>query len=285
MSTDAPETVRSDLEDEYNRYYQGWQNYLREAVTDMEMHLGAQFTGAEQEYAQQNDRTLYAFGKSTRQVSLLSGYEIRNRHLLKIGPVGREDDNACRQHTSLLAWQMSLFFGYEQLSEAFKWGSLVTGSNLFEFWRDRQGLIRFGRRSFNSFLLDPNLSQPDLSDCDGILCGRWLPDAQVKALLPDRTEDIDAIHQTESSPRWNRAPHMTKARRDDSRLYEEWYRRDTRLVPTVVSRMSGAEFQEEAVKSLKQMQDKGQIKAVAQLPENSGSTWLGGASWSSLSLV
>jgi len=247
MSDDAPEILRSDLQEAYNDYYAGWQRYLEEAVVDMEIHLGAQFTGEEQEWARRNERTLYAFGKSARQVELLSGYEIRNRHLLKIGPVGREDDLACQQHTSLLAWQMSAFYGYEHLSQAFKWGSLVTGSNLFEFWRDRQGLIRFGRRSFNSFLLDPSMSNADLSDCAGILLGRWLHEDKVKALLPDRTEKIDGIPRTQWSRRWHRAPGANQSNKGPNRMYEEWYRLQTKQVPMVVSRFSGAEFSEQDV--------------------------------------
>jgi hypothetical protein len=240
--TDTVENLRTDLQDSYEDDYEGWNNYLRESVTDMEIHLGAQFTHEEQEWAQQNDRTLYAFGKSSRQVELLSGYEIRNRHLLKIGPVGREDDNACRQHTTLLNWQMSLFSGYECLSQAFKWGNLVTGSNLFEFWRDRQGLIRFARRSFNSFLLDRNLSNPDLSDCTHILCGRWLAEDKIKALLPTETEKIEQIPRMQWSQRWNKMPGAQWANKDTQRLYEEWYRPQTRLEAMVVSRLSGAEF-------------------------------------------
>lgn len=247
MSTDSPETLRTDLEEVYQGDYAGWQRYLDAAIIDMEIHLGAQFTAEEQEWSRRSERTLYAFGKSARQVELLSGYEIRNRHLLKIGPIGREDDMACQQHTSLLAWQMSAFGGYEHLSQAFKWGSLVTGSNLFEFWRDRQGMIRFGRRAFNSFLLDPGMSNADLSDCSGILLGRWLHEDKIKSLLPDRTEKIDGIPRMQWSRRWNKAPGANTSDKGRNRMYEEWYRTETRMVPMVVSRFSGAEFSEEAV--------------------------------------
>jgi hypothetical protein len=247
VSTDTNFTLKNDLQERYREAYDGWQNFLRESVTDMEIHLGAQFTHEEQEWARQNDRTLYAFGKSARQVELLSGYEIRNRHLLKIGPVGREDDNACRQHTSLLSWQMSFYGGYECLSQAFKWGSLVTGSNLFEFWRDRQGCIRFGRRSFNTFLLDPSMSNPDLSDCGYILMGRWLDETKLKALLPQEADRIAQIPKVVWSQRWSKSPSLNRADKGNQRLYEEWYRPETRMVPMVVSRFSGAEFAEDDI--------------------------------------
>jgi hypothetical protein len=268
MSTDPIPSLRTDFQDVYDLAYAGWHNYLREAVTDMEIHLGAQFNAEETAWAEANDRILYPFGKSARQVALLHGYEIRNRHLLKIGPVGREDDNACRQHTALLLWQMNAYGGYETLSDAFKWGSLVTGSNLFEFWRDRDSQIRFGRRSFNAFLLDPGLSRTDLTDCGFIICGRWLDDAKIKALLPLEADRIDQIPYTEFSMRWNRAPHAHDKYKNRQRLYEEWYRPQTRLVPHVVSRLSGGDV---SLADLVSGAAKGQMdeRAVNYLVDNS----------------
>lgn len=255
--------LRNDLTDQYESCYSGWQNYLREAVTDMEIHLGAQFTAEEQAWAEANDRILYPFGKSARQVELLSGYEIRNRHVLKIGPVGREDDNACRQHTALIMVQMNRYSGYTTLSNCFKWGSLVTGSNLFEFWRDREGNLRTGRRSFNGFLLDPTLTQSDLSDCGTILLGRWLDEDKIKGLLPEQADTIEKIPRIVSSSRWSRAPHFVNAKKDKQRLYEEWYRPVTRFVPHVISRLTGQDVPMEGLlKAARGRMDERQVNYV-----------------------
>lgn len=247
MNPDPINELRSMRDELYQQAYTGWQNFLREAVTDMEVHLGAQFTAEEQAWAEANDRILYPFGKSARQVELLYGYEIRNRHMLKIGPIGRSDDAACRQHTALLHWQMSAFNGYEELSRCFKWGSLVTGSNLFEFWRDREGQLRFGRRSFNTFLLDPGLSHADLSDCGYVIMGRWLDRDRVKGLLPEQADKIDNIPGISASARWSLSPQMLHSDRKDNMLFEELYRPTQEFEPYVVSRMTGTDTSVESL--------------------------------------
>lgn len=230
--------LKSDFSDAYQDYHGAWSGYLTEAQLDIEMHLGAHFTGKQVAQAKLTGRTLYPFNKTARQVDLIHGYEIRNRHVLKIGPVGKDDDYACQQHTALIMQQMSVG-GYDMLSEAFKWGSLVTGSNLFELYKDREGCVKFGRRPYNSFLLDPSFTLTDLSDCRGIISGRWLHEDSVKLLLPAAADKIDAI-QSKKAGRWT--DNTRRAYKEDLRLYEEWWRQETDFVSMVISHLNGQEI-------------------------------------------
>ena len=230
---------KTEYEDLFKDYSSVWQSANEEMSLDLQMHLGAHFTDKQITQAKLTGRTLYPFNKTSRQVDLIHGYEIRNRHVLKIGPVDKNDDEAASQHTGLVMQQMNSARGYDWQSDCFKWGSLVTGSNLMEIYIDREGNIHFGRLSYSSFLLDPALWSSDLSDCRNILTGRWLHEDIIKALLPTEADKIDKIAPADAS-RWDHQP--LYARYDYMRLYEQrWYMK-TGFEDRVLNRLTGEEL-------------------------------------------
>lgn len=231
--------MRKDFLDDYRHKEAAWQNFSREADRDLEMYLGAQFTSKQQQWANFVGRTLHVFNKIRRQVWLIHGYEIRNRHVLKIHPVGKEDDPVSNQMTGAIMHTMEVAEGYDVLSQAFKWGPLISGSNLLEIWRDREGHLQFARRGHNSFLLDPSFTRPDLSDCDSITTARRLHKRHVKRLLPKGSDKIDKIQPLTQNLRWPSLSQTTIPKDDDMRLYEEWYQRDTDYQPYVIDHVSG----------------------------------------------
>lgn len=235
--------LKSNKMDIYEVMADGWSGFLLNGDIDLNYYCGAQFTQEELERADDQGRMLHTMDKTARQVNLLHGYEIRNRHILKIGPVGmpeQQEDEACRQHTTLGMAEMARNGGYSTLSNSFKWGTLVQGSNLFEFWRDREGVLQHGRLGWNQFLLNPSLTKTDLSDCDDILTGRWISKDKVKMLVP--TADIDDITPLKFGERWPYLGNPALGNKAEDRMYEEWWRRRTEYVKTVISRVSGQEI-------------------------------------------
>jgi hypothetical protein len=242
MPTDS--NLKQDYTDRHEVFREGWRQYLEQAQLNLEYYFRAQHTEAEAAAAQDQDRILHTIDKIGRQVNLLSGYEMRNRHILKISPQGMPDeqeDDACRQHTGVIMALMSRYGGYHTLSEAFKWGVLVQGSNLLEPYRDREGNIQFARLGFNQFLLNPGLTKSDLSDCDDILTGRWISKDKAKFLLPTKSDEIDEIQTLTFSDRWNYLGTPPLGNRAKRRLYEEWWHRETEYIDMVISRVSGQE--------------------------------------------
>ena len=239
----------ANLRDEFAEYYRNdyacWQNYWAEAERDMEFALLAQYTESEWDKANRQGRELLVIDKTKRQLDLLEGYEQRNRHILKIMPTEGQDDLVSQQLTGIIMHIMAGgrgYTGYDCMSSAFKWGSLATGSNLLEVWKDKNGNLRLFRRGFNSFLLDPMLTQPDLSDCGHILTGQWVRKDRIKKLLPSESDKIDSIPPINHSIRW---PHMGQPiflAESDVRLYEELWRRETKYVDTVLHRPTGKEI-------------------------------------------
>jgi len=259
----------SDLHRDYSSY---WDPFLLWAQAYTEMHLGVHFSAKQVAAAKRINRTLYPFNDTHRQVDILSGLEIQDRHVIKIGPVGKEDDEAANQHTGIIMQQMAAG-GHLMRSECFKWGSLVSGSNLLDIYNDREGVRRFARRPYNSFLLDPSFRNPDLSDCRNILTGQWLHEDTVKMLLPEKADSIDKIPSS-TGMRWRDTPDT--ARQEYTRLYEEWWGLETGFENTVINRLTGQQMK---LKDFQAHPDVGGAAAATDIIDNMRSP-RGGPVWS-----
>lgn len=236
---------KSDFLDGYKTAESEWSDFRTESRTDLELYCSAQFSQEDYELAKRSRRSLFSFNRIKRQVNLVSGYEQRNRHILKIGPQGRDDDNTASQHTSLVFQQMQAGDGYDWLSLAFKYGSLISGSNLLEVYRDRLGHVKFGRRWSNSFLLDPGLTRTDLSDCSHIITGQWIRQDKCQMLVPEayNLRELKRIPVQGGPNRWPDLPYKPQLDNDRNpmRMYEEFWQKSTDFRDTVVERMTGQE--------------------------------------------
>lgn len=232
--------LKTNKNDAYDIAFEAWQDFLSEARYDLELSLGAK-DAEDVNYAEKMKRFFYGINRLKRQINLIHGYEIKNRHILKIGPIGGEDDKACQQHTGLVMQEMQGFGGYDTLSEAFRFGPLITASNLVEIYKDRFGDIQFGRLGYNEFLLDPHIKKTDLSDCNSILIGRWLPKDKIRLLIPKDADKIPEVSNMDFSTRWTyQSPPF--GGKDNRFLYEEWWRKETEFTEMVISRATGQEI-------------------------------------------
>ena len=243
MPNDA--STKSEYQDVWQINDTAWDPFNQQACLDNDYYLRAQHSWDDVQRANQQGRILHTIDKIGRQVNLIHGYEIRNRHILKIGPVGNfdaQEDQACSQHTGVTMNLMASHGGYDILSDAFKWGTLVQGSNLIEQWRDRDGLIQFGRLGWNQFLLDNNLTKTDLSDCGDILTGQWITESKAKMLVPTRADEIEKIQPLTHTSRWRFQGTPAMGNKAGLRMFEQWWHRTTEEVPTVMHRFTGQEM-------------------------------------------
>ena len=236
--------LKSDYDEIFEISRTGWERQLKQGMLDLDFYFRAQHTHKEAKQAELQNRTLYTLDYIGRQVDLLWGYEIKNRHILQIGPQGKPsaEDKACSQHTSLLMSLMTMAGGYDVLSESFKWGPLIQGQNLIEIWRDREGDLQFSRLGWNQFLLNPGLTKTDLSDCGDILIGRWIDEKRIKFLLPTNSDDLEGIQPLTNVSRWDFLQDPVLQNRAKRMLMEEWWRRETEFEEMVISCVSGQQI-------------------------------------------
>ena len=129
--------------------------------------------------------------------------------------------------------------GYNVLSEAFKWGPLIQGSNLIEIWRDRDGDLQFSRLGWNQFLLDAGLTRDDLGDCGDILTGQWISEDKAKMLVPTAADEIEKIKPLTHTSRWSFQGTPEMMNKAGKRMFEQWWHRTTEEVSVVQHRTTG----------------------------------------------
>ena len=226
--------IKQDYEQAFDDAFKAWGGFQSEAEDNLRFFLGDQLSAQEKQWLKDGDRSAYVFNKVARFMFLISGFEIRDRHILKIIGTGGEDEKVSSQVTGWIMNAMNKG-GYDVLSDSFLYGPLVTGANLVEMFPDRKGDLNFARLGFNEFLLDPNFTKLDLSDCEYITRGKWMHKNQVKKLLPTMT-DRDFERKPFNASRWNYLPGMQRMYGEELRLYEEFWRRDTQRTKKIVIR-------------------------------------------------
>ena len=193
------EDIKSQFNTAYDEAFKHWSVWLTEAKRDLKFFLGDQWTSADKAYLESQRRNALVFNKVHRIIKMLTGYQRKNRMSLKVDPIESSDEATASQLTAVLLWVMQYCNGYNVISDAFEGGSLQTGINLIKIWRDRSedpisGDLRLTRIPYNKFLLDPNFTERDLSDCKYLLRREWLPKDSIKALMPRRARTIAKMH-------------------------------------------------------------------------------------------
>jgi len=229
--------ITTDFEECYRQAESAWRPALAEMKKDLRFVEGDQLSPEEKQILRNQKRQPYIFNLQKKIVRLLTGYERKTRLSMIVGPEEGDRDAACFQHTKLLMHTMNRCASkaYQTFSDAFKFGSLMCGWNIVNFWPNHEGDIDFGRSPYNKFLLDPNFTNLDLSDCQYVILGDAITKEQAKRLVkPDLAKEIDKAFIKGTGvgdyglSKW---PFMTKKItpfKDDLRRFEQFWRRTTK---------------------------------------------------------
>ncbi len=181
MATDRD--IVKDADAAYEIAWRGWADWLDEAHTDTLMYLGNQWEPRWKTFYKENARTVKVFNRLARIVDIISGYERRTRLVLKAAPVGFDDDQVSQHMSEVLMGDLTACDGYNQISEAFKWGPLITGRNYLELFMGVNNRLRIRRVMYNHILPDPTSIEADLSDADFMWHREMVTIKQAKRLL------------------------------------------------------------------------------------------------------
>jgi len=198
MPYDEKDT-KQDFNEAYRTAVQYWHPFWVQAKRDLEFSLGEQHTTAAKLYLQQQRREALVFNKTKRVVKMITGYERKHRYSLTVEPVENSDEIVAGQLTGCVMWNMQYLNGYNVMSDCFEQGALKTGINLLAIYLDYSedpinGDIRFRRIPYNAFLLDPNFTGRDLSDCGWLTTRQYLARDIIKILLPGQANEIEKLN-------------------------------------------------------------------------------------------
>lgn len=228
-----------DFEEAYHQAVIVWDQFIREATKDTEAVAGEQWEPKWKAYLKRQRRETTVWNKMSRVVELLTGYERKNRLVLKAEPHEGADEQTAERFSQLLMWNMLTRNGYEVLSDAFEKGPLRSGFNLVQVYMDWRkdplfGDVSYARWPFNSVLLGPGFERRDLSDCPFIIGRKYLADAAVKAAYPAFVERIKDIQPGGRDTKFYWQPYSQDYTGKDKYRVDQFMRYDTRETWMVV---------------------------------------------------
>jgi len=198
-----------------------------------------------------NRRRQFCFNRIRRIVSMIDGYQRRNRKSTIVIPVDNGDAQTADEYTKILLWASNREGILETISEAFQ-GALVTGMNLLHVWMDYRsdvvsGNIKVDNCSYNSFLIDPYFRKPDLSDCNGLWKRSYLTKRECISLMPDRADEIIGLIGNDTGTardgKFQFMPESYNYGYKNLLTYDEFYYRDFRKQKVIVDTETGEQME------------------------------------------
>ncbi|RJP77992.1 MAG: hypothetical protein C4524_07340 [Candidatus Zixiibacteriota bacterium] len=233
-----------EFDEAYRAAISVWGPWLAEAKKDVQFRLGDQYSSQDKAILAAEQRDPLVFNEVKRVVKLLTGYQRKNRLSLKVDPVEGADERTARQFSGLTQFTMTKGGGYKTLSDAFEHGPVTTGLNLVEVSLNYDldplnGDFRFERIPYNVVLLDPYLTEWDLSNCNYALRRKCLSKEDCKAALPAHAKEIGDLSPQGRDGKFPDAPAATNFKGDHLLRFDEFYRRTTKPAKLLVDKLTG----------------------------------------------
>ena len=244
--TDKDRSITKRMELFYENAISMNLSYWQEADIDTRFEAGDQ-TVWNQLYGSlpMNQRRQFNFNRIRRVVSMIDGYQRRNRKSTIVVPIDNADDLTADQFTKIMYWINQQENVLETISESFH-GALTTGMNFLHVWVDYRndpvsGNIKVDNCNYNSFLVDPFFKKADMSDCTAFWKRSFVTKREAESLLPAHASDIAGLPYYDSN-RDGKFQFMPETYSWSQRYlvsYDEFYYRDMRPQRMLVDSQTG----------------------------------------------
>ena len=243
------ETARkSEFEEAYNESWSVWSGWQEYARSDLRAKTFTSLTSDDwRKLADLKNGEPITNNLVRRMISIITGYQRRNRMAIKYEPQGDEDTALVEDVTRVSDWVMLRNHGYHVISSAFA-GSLSTGLNLINQYPNKPQqsfspmafVPMMDRVGYNQFLLGTTFNKQDLSDCPYGILRKKVSDELATRLIPDKASMIKSIAKTHRSDD-GKFPYMPNDKVYGESLlnYDEWQRRITRKAKIIINLQTG----------------------------------------------
>lgn len=239
-----------------NEFYQ--QNYTTasalwiQGAIDKRFKVGNQSLYSQLYGSQAQDNTRFFFNLIRRHVSMVCGFQRKNRKSTIALPINSNDDQLADDYNRVFRYCDDRDGFQEYLSQAFE-GAVDTGETLLHLYPDYtydpiSGDLFTDAVSYNNYLIDQYSRKQDLSDCNGIWRRRWVSRTMAKMLLPGLAEEIDRMRPGGSKDgKFPLQAELQTSSVSNLFTYDEFYYRETRRAKIVLDPMTGeaAEWEQE----------------------------------------
>ncbi len=263
--------IRTDSEEFWLRANNCWQSYFRNAQVALRAYSGNSWTEREAENLLLEDRVPEEFNIIRPQIQLFSGYARDNLKSTIVAPVENGDQKTSDELSEVMKYVYEKGDTNATMLNAFD-DCLKTGMSLVGLFLDFSddpihGDIKFYKRSFSSFIIDPDWERADLSDASEVMLRDFVTREDAKSLLPFiDPKVIDEVRAFSSDNKFTFLRNNQKFFKNKDLLsYDQYYRKVTIKVKEIVDLDTGA-----AIPFSSENDDEGLIEEKIQLARQMG---------------
>lgn len=261
MSTDNE--IRGEFQENYRYAHDYWEPFIKDAQVYTLASSGYTWSDDERKSLIKEGREPLELNIIRRPLQFFSGYLRDNINEIIYSPVEGSDQKTADQFTKLsyYIWDKGLGFPtfLDACDEAFKSGISLCGIQM-DYSRDfMNGDIKFFKRTYNSFYLDPTFESIDLSDCSFAITRDLIDKQYAKQLMPfiepKEIDDLSMGYRDDKFQQYH--PEFTTFSRNRNLIaYDQYYKRVTRKRKFLVDLDSAyyrdiTDLPEEEIKRLK----------------------------------
>ncbi len=233
MLTDTE--IRGEFQEAYRYAHDYWAPFQKDAQVYTLAASGYTWSDDERKNLIKEGREPLELNIIRRPLQFFSGYLRDNINEIIYAPVEGSDQKTADQFTKLgyYIWDKGLGFPtfLDACDEAFKSGIALCGVQM-DYTRDFiNGDIRFFKRTYNSFFLDPTFESIDLSDCAFAITRDLIDKQFAKQLMPfidpECIDDLSMGYRDDKFMQYH--PEFTTFSRNRNLIaYDQYYKRVTR---------------------------------------------------------
>ena len=227
--------IQSEFQENYRYAHDFWEPFNKDAQVYTLAASGYSWSENERRELIKEGREPLEFNIIRRPLQFFSGYLRDNINEIIYSPVEGSDQKTADQFTKLgyYIWDKGLGFPtfLDACDEAFKSGISLCGIQM-DYSKDFiNGDIKFFKRSYNSFYLDPTFESIDLSDCSFAITRDLVDKQYAKQLMPfidpKEIEDLSIGFRDDKFLNYN--PQFTTLSRNKNLIaYDQYYKRITK---------------------------------------------------------
>ena len=227
--------LNSEFKENYRYAHDFWGSFSEAARIYTLAASGYTWSEAEMRELAKEGREPIEFNLMRRSLQFFSGYLRDNLNSIVISPVEGSDQKTADQFTKLQYYVWEKGEGYstflDSADECMKSGLALCGIEM-DYSKDFiNGDLRFYKRTYNSFYLDPTFEHIDLRDCSFAITRDLVSRDIIKQLIPFvDPKDIDQITTAFRDDKFlNYHPNFTALSRNKNLVaYDQYYKRITK---------------------------------------------------------
>jgi hypothetical protein len=247
MTWPTSNPISRELDDFWKESQSLFQQWWYEADLDTKMMTGQQDYWNTFYNINYRNQKILMFNKILRIKNMVEGYQRDNRLQTIIQAADNDPDFGATadERTTVLNWAMNQDGIYEKMSDAFA-NAITQGLCLMNLWMDFRedplnGEIKADVLPFNSFIMDPYWTKPDLSDCDRIWTRRYLTKRQLKSLIPKIDKELPYLGKGYSAKdgKFQFLAQNWYQYQQEMYAYDEYWTKDYKKARKILDRATG----------------------------------------------